>query len=421
MSGFGRDALALALSLRPDLIGRDEADALLLRVMHDPLRSFGRGAGGSVLLMKLERWELPRRVASDVREWLERRIDFEAYLDAGRRIEQEGFPFHVPRIRASNPEHRTLEFDDPAGHCLADLLGRHGELAARGIEAEAVAGNLLDRSLEAIFERKLFVETLHPSDLTILGRAEIAFRHPAITTGIDDTIVGHAIRIYRALRDGSSDRAASAVLDLIGAHDAPRAGELRQHVAALLRAAIAGDSAMEIARSKFVVSETMIEILRAARDHRIAVPRLVRAIALNLITIERIVRLLGAGTSLREIGREFFEELLLRRAADLISGEALSGAAFDLLALLRNVPGDLHAILTDLADERFRLRVITTDSDEDRKLKNLRSRMIALSIAAAALLLLVSAPSMPFAARLGVAALLAACTAWLALAWWRLR
>lgn len=412
-------AAAMALSLRPDLIGRDEADAQLLATSSDSSRVFARAADGTAMVMRLDDVET-RAVLHDVRGWIARRVDFQAHVDSDRRLAREPFPIPVPRIRAADASRRTIEYDDPGGIRLGDLLGRGGELAALGIDAERVAADLLDRTLEAIFERKLFIETLHPADLVITGCDQVALGVPVVVAGIDETIAGYALRIYRAVRDGSSNRAASAIADLLEGDDASNAADFRRELTALLRAVIAGDTASEVARSAFVVGETIIEVLRLARRHGLSLPRLTLGVVLNILTVERIARLLGAKTSLLDIGRDFFEELLLRRAAGLL-GSDLTGAAADMLALARNLPGDLLSILTDVADERFRLHVVTTDSAEDRELKNLRSRMVAVAVITAALLLLVAIPATPSAVRIAFAVLLAATATWLVASWWRLR
>lgn len=413
------DAVALALSLRPDIIGRAEADALLVRAV-DPLRTVARAADGESLATRLEHVEVPESTPADVRAWIERRTDFEAHLDADRRIAGQRFPLPVSRIRAHDAAKRTIEHEDAGGIRLTELLAG-ADARAIGVNVENVAEELMQRTLESIFEARLFLDALHPADLAVADRDTLVVHTPVTATGIDDALVGDVLRVHRAIRDGSPHRATSALIDLLGCRDAAGEPAFRRDVKSLLRAVIAGDTAVETARTIFAVSETIIEVLRLANQHAIAIPRTILFAALNLVTTERVARLLGTTVTLRELARDFFDELQLRRALDASGAGDLRASGLDLLTLLRNAPGNLHAILSDLADERFRLRVVTSDSDEDRALKNLRARMIAAAITAAALVLLMAAPSMPRAGTILLIVPLLLNVAWLAVAWRRLR
>jgi hypothetical protein len=95
------------------------------------------------------------------------------------------------------------------------------------------------------------------------------------------------------------------------------------------------------------------------------------------------------------------------------------------MSLLRESPGQVQKLLSDLADGSFSLNVYVAETPQVVRHRNRRSRLLVGAIASVSIALLITVPNLPrpfgVSLALPLSVLLAALYGWLALGWWRLR
>jgi hypothetical protein len=115
-----------------------------------------------------------------------------------------------------------------------------------------------------------------------------------------------------------------------------------------------------------------------------------------LLTVETIAGELGAQDSLRRIGRRFFGELQRERLICELSDTAnLESTMFTLINLKRQSPGQVSQILTELAAGSLSLRMQNSEAPSVIRVRNRRTWMIAVSILAVTIAILLSRPALP--------------------------
>jgi ubiquinone biosynthesis protein len=112
----------------------------------------------------------------------------------------------------------------------------------------------------------------------------------------------------------------------------------------------------------------------------------------TLLTAETVAHRLSPRVDLRGVGREFFMALQIDDALETLQPEAVRNSLPRLLALLRDSPGQVHQLLSELAEGRFSLPVEVTEDARTRKAQNRRARLIATAILTVGISLLLSAP-----------------------------
>jgi len=114
-----------------------------------------------------------------------------------------------------------------------------------------------------------------------------------------------------------------------------------------------------------------------------------------LLTAETVAHELGTNADLRSVGRNFFFELQRDDIISSVEPDNLETSFLSTVALLRDSPGQLQQILTELAEGKFELKVNVSEGAKVRRIKNRRLRLLVTSILSVCVALLLAAPQLP--------------------------
>jgi ABC1 atypical kinase-like domain len=124
-------------------------------------------------------------------------------------------------------------------------------------------------------------------------------------------------------------------------------------------------------------------------------------------------------------GLSFLRDARLQVVGDAIRSEQLEETGANLVALVRDSPGQVHQLLSDLADGSFSLNVTATESRAATRSRDARARLLVAAVGAVGLSVVVSAADLPHPGGVSIAwplgAVLAALYGWIFFAWRRLR
>ena len=100
----------------------------------------------------------------------------------------------------------------------------------------------------------------------------------------------------------------------------------------------------------------------------------------SLLTAETVAHRLGAHADLRRVGVRFFGQLQYDQMFRLLQPAALQSLFLDVLTLLRQGPGDVQRLLSDLANERLTLHVRSERQPDEVRQENSRSQLVSAAI-----------------------------------------
>jgi predicted unusual protein kinase regulating ubiquinone biosynthesis (AarF/ABC1/UbiB family) len=144
------------------------------------------------------------------------------------------------------------------------------------------------------------------------------------------------------------------------------------------------------AGSRSPTAHYMVTLMQLARAHDMKPPTPVLSMYRTLLTSESVAFHLRAEVNLRDVGREFFQDLHLERFISSFHPNRVISWLMQLNELTREGPGHIHQLLSDLSEGRFVLSVQSRESEESRRHSNKRARLIALAILSMTLALLLT-------------------------------
>jgi ubiquinone biosynthesis protein len=235
--------------------------------------------------------------------------------------------------------------------------------------------------LHQVFELHFFHADLHPGNLIALPGDVIGLIDFGLTDVIDATVEARQAEYLKAVYDhdvGGMHRALSEILMEGPTTDAD--AFRRDFLVETNRWLAEVDGRPGDGRSRSPIATYMVQLMRLARAHDMRMPPSVLSLYRVLLTAESVSDQLGAQSDLAKVGRAFFRELELERAAASLEPRRVAAWLLELNDLARSAPGRLQQLLAELADGRFVLGVRTTESESARRLADRRARLIALSV-----------------------------------------
>jgi ubiquinone biosynthesis protein len=124
----------------------------------------------------------------------------------------------------------------------------------------------------------------------------------------------------------------------------------------------------------------LIDLMQEIRSHDLQLPSDLLSLYRTLLTAETIASELSQRVDLIRVGRVFFASEQFDRLVQSVTPQRLQTSAFDIMRLGLDGPGQFSQLLSDLSEDRFVLRVRTQDSAADRRLADLRARLVAIAI-----------------------------------------
>jgi ubiquinone biosynthesis protein len=277
-------------------------------------------------------------------------------------------------------------------------------LRAQGINPHRLAAHLLYSCLTQIFRYQFFHADLHPGNLMALPSSVIGFVDFGLCDEIEPMVRERQLKYLYAVYTDDPEMMLRALMEiLIPGEQADTDGFRRdflEHTSQWQRQRDFGD---RHARRRSPTAEWMINVMRAARTNGLVVPSRILSMYRALLAAESVATQLGRTVDLQAIGRRFFRSIQkdeILRALDL---QQLPPILLSLFNLARNSPGQLEQILSELADGRFAINTVETESPRTARLRNRRTRAIVTAILSVGLALLLTTPNLPVIAGVSAA------------------
>ena len=378
---------------------------------------------------------VPSGALEGVAEWLDRQLDLGyelANLERLRRLATASPWEHVPQPYVDLCSSTTLVTAPVAGIPLADLLVAVSSRAARDktrIEASPYDPWRLARILVAVnlrqaFRYRFFQADLHPDNIVVLPGDVVAFYDHSWFGESDPPLAGDQLAYLAAVFDDDIDRMLDPPVDAFSDASRSALARLRRDLLGFIRARETQRTPVT-ASPDAVPGDFLVRLLAGARARGIEMPAPAQLLYRSIVTAETVARRLDSRSDPAGVAREYVRVAQLDAKIRNLQPERLESTFLSLVTLLRDAPGQLQKLLSDLADETFSLNVRVTEVPHVEHNRNRRARLTAAAICSVALAILLTAPHLPrpfgvsVAWFLGLA--LALLYAWIVFEWRRLR
>jgi ubiquinone biosynthesis protein len=378
---------------------------------------------------------VPTGALDGVADWLDRQLDLGyelANLERLRRLAATSPWEHVPRPYVDLCSSTTLVTASVSGIPLASLLVAVGSGTPRDetrIEASPYDPWRLARVLVAVnlrqaFRYRFFQADLHPDNILVLPGDVVAFNDYSYFGESDPSLAGDQLAYLAAVFEDDVDRMLDPPVEAYSDASRSALGRLRRDLLEFVRARET-QRTQAVASPNAVPGEFLVRLLAGARARGIEVPAPAQLLYRSIATAETVARRLDGRSDPTGVAREYVRVAQLDAKIRNLQPERLESTFLSLATLLRDAPGQLQKILSDLADETFSLNVRVTEVPHVERNRNRRARLTAAAICSVAVAILLTAPHLPrpfgvsIAWFLGLA--LALLYAWILFEWRRLR
>jgi ubiquinone biosynthesis protein len=374
----------------------------------------------------------PREVVEELTSWMLEELDFAHELANVTRLYELAANSAVERIPRPYPELSTalvLTTDYVPGIPFSELLlslrsgtpQERGRIAASGVDVDRLAENLIRATLTQMFRYRFFHADLHPGNLLALPDDTVGFVDFGLCDELDETVGERQTRYLEAVYARDVDRMFAALVEILVPAEETDIAAFRRDFSAetrtyLGRIGSSSEHATEGARSP--IADWMVAVMRVARRHGMRLPSRVLSMYRALLTAESVAHQLGARADLRTVGRDFFRALRLDELAQGFDPNDVQAAALTWLSLVRDGPGQLQQLLSELSSGRYALTVNMTESPRTARARDRRARLVSTAVLAATVSTLVVAAAVADVSRgwtwvlLGVLAVVYAAIGW---------
>lgn len=353
----------------------------------------------------------PQEVVQELTEWMMQEIDFRREVNNMSRLYRlsSGTPNH--RIPFAYPElssQRVLTAEYLRGVAVSEILvalgsGKRGgeeRVAALGVDRDQLAANLFNSALTQIFRYQFFHADLHPGNLIVLPGNVLGFVDFGLCDDLDETVRDRQLRYLTAVYSGDTERMFKALLEILIPSEKTDLEAFRRDFfertsawRVRRRAAIESGGSWQADRSP--TSAYLVDVMRSARRNQLQVPPRILSMYRTLLTAESVASRLVDRLELRMVGRRFFTGLQIDEAVRALDLQKLQPTLLSFFALLRDSPGQLQQILSELASGRFNINVEVGETRREAQASNRRTRLIAATIASVGLAVLISGDAWP--------------------------
>lgn len=352
----------------------------------------------------------PRDTVEELAGWLMQELDLARELSNMRRLRRltsgssiQVVPRSYPRLSGSSV--LTLEYIH--GVHVIDLLTSPGasrpeqqEPEDEDIDRDLLAEHLIEACLTQIFRYRFFHADLHPGNLIAQPSGKIAFVDFGLCDELDDTFRKRQMQYLAALYRGDNDRVFRSLLEILVQTDNADPEGLRRDFYEAARERHDNESRNPPKRGagrtfSSPIANYLVGVMRAARRNGYQIPTRVLAMYRALLTAELVAHQLGSPANLRTVGSRYIEKLQKEEALRVLEVENLQPTLLSYFSLWRDYPGQLSQVLTDLADNRFVLKVNVGENPELKQDRNRRARAVVTSILAVSVAILLVFPGSP--------------------------
>ncbi len=377
---------------RPDVAARVARDIRRLRLMARLIKRIGIRLPVSA-----------KDVVDELADWLRQEIDFGSELDNVRKLRPLAAASRIqkiPRTYLHLSSGRVLTYEYLEGirvsSILAELRGIAPERAGGPVlsarQRQDFAARLVTASLTQMFRYRFFHADLHPGNLLVLRDGAVGFVDFGLCDTLDETVRANQLRYVAAVYARDQPRMFKALTEILVAHAESDVEGLRRDFTAETRPG--GNS--ERPGGASTTANSLVGVLRAARQNGFEVPPHVLSLYRALVTVETLAAELGLPDGLRDVGGRFFGELQQEEKLEQIfDRDKLQQAVANALTLARDGPGQLAQILADAAEGSIRLKVEVSDSARTVQAQNRRARLWTAAILAVSVAVLLTIPQLP--------------------------
>jgi ubiquinone biosynthesis protein len=380
-------------------------------------------------LTKLEA-TLPRGALDGVAVWLDRQLDLGAELANLLRFRALAAtsPWeHVPRPYPDLCSPTTLVTEAVDGLPLADLMHAIGSgadrdaqrITAGGYDPWHIARVLVAVNLRHAFRNRFFQVDLHPENVLVLPGDILAFADYSWFAECDPALANNNLAYLSAVFEDDVER---MLMPPTESHSDASRWQLDD----LRRALLEDVRARELARDAptapgAAAAEFLTGLLAHSRATNVAIAAPTQLLFRSMIVAESVAIRLDPESDPGEVGRDYLR--VARLDAKLRTGrpDRLESTMLSVATLLREAPGQVQKILSDLADDTFSLNVRVAEVPHVERNRNRRARLTAVAICSVGVAVLLTAPNLPSPLAWLLSGVLAVLYIWLLFEWRRLR
>jgi ubiquinone biosynthesis protein len=362
-------------------------------------------------LMEIARISLfasPKELYGELSAWMLQEIDLRHELSNLTRLydlsdgsSSQRIPRPYPEL--SGPKVLVAEFlrGIPISEVLVAIRsGRQSDaerLSELGIDWNRFAENLIRSTLTQIFQYHFFHADVHPGNLVVLPGGVIGYVDFGLCDKVDETVRKQQMRYLGAVYNYDTEEMFKALTEVLVSSPESDAEQFRMEFLSEARrwTSELQDHQERSLEERSPIAQWMVAVLRAARRNGYRVPTSILSMYRALLTAENVATSVAVNADLQRVGREFFERLAWEDITRTVRPENLQNLALNILALSKDAPGQLHRILVDLSENRFTLNTVVSEDTRTERSRNRRSRMLAASVVAVGVAILLSNPRLP--------------------------
>ncbi|HEX8967758.1 MAG TPA: AarF/UbiB family protein [Chloroflexota bacterium] len=392
----------------------------------------------------------PRQIVAELERWLLQELDLRRELANLTRL--QNLMRSQPRIaRAPTPfpdlcGTRVLTAEYLAGVPVSELLAalrsdapdQRARVERLSVDRDRLASHLITSTLTQVFRYEFFHADIHPGNLIALEDDVIGYVDFGLCAELDEGVRERQLRYLAASYSGQPEQVYRALLDILIVSDetdidgfhrdfVAETREWRSHAAEHSNGVASLDGNGRNGngnRRRSSIANYLVGIMRAAQRNRVQVPADLLAMYRTLTTADSIAHQLGSSADLTSVGRPFFERLRMEAAVGALDREQLQGTLLSLTELLRNSPGQLQQILSDLSEGTLTLNVSSAEAPSVARARDRRARLVVVAVLTVSIAVLISAPDLAVTGwiviRWLLAVVLVGMYAWIAWQWRRL-
>ncbi|MCX5672980.1 MAG: AarF/ABC1/UbiB kinase family protein [Planctomycetota bacterium] len=254
-------------------------------------------------------------------------------------------------------------------------------LAAAGADRKALAAHLAECFMRQFFDMGLFHADPHPGNLVVQPPAVLGILDFGQVGRLSEAMRSNLGTILLAALNREFDIVLDVLDDLEALPDELDAERLKSDLAALV------DKYAGVPLKRLDFKELFEEIMAAARQHRIILPRDFILLGKSLVTMGGVALDLDPDTSMVEVVRPRVHGLMAEKVSPKRLLRALTASAYHLSALVEQGPRSLRQLARKIM--RGRLQILFRHENLDRFITELdrSSNRIAFAMIVAAIIL----------------------------------
>jgi ubiquinone biosynthesis protein len=348
-----------------------------------------------------------RHLGDELAEWLSQEMDFRRELRNLERLHKlcEGDTFQrIPKPFPDLCGDRVVTMELLRGIRVSDLLrrGKFFEPSSADpnfdVDIDLFSRNLIRAVLHQVFELGFFHADMHPGNLMVLEDGVVGFVDFGLCAELDLALRRQQTRylsaVYRrdiaGMQQALSDIVIASSASDLDAFHADFREESRKWTDVGNTADCEGAS---VSGKQATAGQWMVGVMTLARRHHLRLQPSSLAMYRALLGADTVAQALGSQEKLATIGRQFFQRMQIDEIVGSMSPKATEAFLLNLLALLRDAPGQLNLILSDLVENRLSFNVQMSERANLRGLRNRRTRLLAAAIASVGLAVLFASPT----------------------------